>query len=176
MKNRTAASALVIMALTSACAGDSPTSVSEQIEPSAAAVTGDECQNLTLPVDAVTGLWQFNGQTVYGGVPSTITLAGVTGQLGSIITGQSATGRAAHLTLVHVFISSAGTFLTEDRAICAQTSNDPTSCLINDDMRIVAGTGVFQDVSGFIHNTSRLDFVAGTLIGRAHGRICASAL
>jgi hypothetical protein len=139
-------------------------------------LTGNHCENLTLEVDAGIGFWQFNGQTVFGGLPNTNTIAGVTGQLGSIITGQTQTGRATHVTLMHVFLSDAGTFFTEDRAICAQAGNDPTSCLINDDMRIVGGTGVFEEVSGFMHNTARLDFVAGTLTGTARGRICASTL
>jgi hypothetical protein len=142
----------------------------------AGALTGNHCENFTLEVDAEVGLWEFNGQTVSGGKPTTNTFAGVTGQLGSIITGQTQTGRATHVTLMHVFLSDAGTFFTEDRAICAQAGNDPTSCLINDDLRILGGTGVFEDVSGFMHNNSRFDFVAGTLTGTARGRICASTL
>ena len=58
----------------------------------------------------------------------------------------------------------------------APAGNDPDTGIINDIMEIVGGTGVFENVSGFMKNHAIVDLKTFTLTTSVHGRICADSL
>jgi hypothetical protein len=120
----------------------------------------------------------FNG--ALGAAPTQVTIAGVTGSLGSVVTslttsGQSGQG-AQHITLRHDFVSVAGSFHTEDRAVCAPAGRDPNVCRVNDVMQVVGGTGVFANATGQLVNHGVIDLNAFSLSYSMRGRVCGDGL
>jgi len=143
------------------------------------------CSNIRFQGLANLGFIELGpGIFVLGALPTPTTIAGVSGMLGSIITGVETSGAdgqgAWHFTLVHTFVSTEpsrpGTFFTSDRAISAPAGTDPNTGIINDVMTIVSGTGVFADAEGFMMNHAILNLNNFTLTTSVHGRICAKGL
>ena len=161
------------------CSGSArvPTAPSSSADMSVlASRAGERCANVALEGSAPLGI--FNG--ALGAAPTTVTIAGVSGSLGSVVTslatsGQSGQG-AQHITLRHDFVSSAGSFSTEDRAVCAPAGSDPNVCRINDVMQVVSGTGVFANASGQLLNHGVIDLNAFTLSYSMRGRVCGDGL
>lgn len=86
-----------------------------------------------------------------------------------------------HLTLHHRFELDDDTwFQTDDRAVCSPSGDG--GCLVNDQMRVVAGAGLFADPDGWIKNKGRITFAAGggpvggTLELNLRGRVCGDGL
>ena len=136
----------------------------------------ERCANVA--VEGVAPLGVFNG--ALGAAPTTVTIAGVTGSLGSVVTslatsGQSGQG-AQHITLRHDFVSAAGSFSTEDKAVCAPAGGDPNVCRVNDVMQVASGTGVFANATGQLVNHGVIDLNAFTLTYSTRGRVCGDGL
>jgi hypothetical protein len=108
-------------------------------------------------------------------VPVPVTIAGIDGILGSVITSMSPSGTsgqsAPHITLRHDFVSPAGTFATDDRAACAPAGSDPHLCRVDDVMEIVSGTGVFENAAGQLVNHGTINLNTFTLSYSARGRV-----
>ena len=171
--------ALVVIAASAAACGQSPaapTASSASSSSSAASLAAERCANVALQGSAPLGI--FNG--ALGAVPTPVTIAGVDGMLGSVITSMSASGAigqgAQHVTLRHEFTSAAGTFQTDDRAVCAPAGSDANVCRVNDVMEIVSGTGVFANASGQLVNHGTIDLNTFTLSYSARGRVCGDGL
>ena len=143
---------------------------------STSARASQRCTNVAL--EGVAPLGIFSG--ALGAVPTPATVAGVRGMLGSVVTSLSSSGSsgqgAQHLTLRHEFQSDAGTFTTEDRAVCAPAGADPNVCRVNDVMGIVSGTGIFANASGQLVNHGVVDLNSFTLSYSARGRVCGDGL
>ena len=96
--------------------------------------------------------------------------------LGSVITSMTISGAsgqgAQHITLRHDFVSSTGTFRTDDRAVCAPAGRDSNVCRVNDVMEIVAGTGMFEHASGQLVNHGTIDLNTFTMSYSMRGRAC----
>lgn len=105
-----------------------------------------------------------------------MTIGGVAGTFGSIVTGLRPTGArgqgAQHLTLIHSSTSPQGNFTTSDRAVCAPAGTDAGTCRVNDVMTIVSGTGVFANAAGSIRNHGIIDLNTFTLSFSLRGRVC----
>ena len=155
---------------------DAPTAPSGSLPSALAAQGAERCTNVTLEGTAPLGV--FDG--ALGAVPTPVTIAGVSGMLGSVITSRSASGAdgqgAQHITLRHEFTSASGTFTTDDRAVCAPAGADPSVCRVNDVMEIVSGTGLFANASGQLVNHGTIDLNIFTLSYSARGRVCGDGL
>jgi hypothetical protein len=99
----------------------------------------------------------------------------------------------AQLTLTHLFLTeppfdagglpavdltaAADYFLTSDRAVCA-LGGDPSSCRLNNHMRVTEGAGLFSGAGGFLQNNGAITFNPwpDRLISRMHGRVCGDGL
>jgi hypothetical protein len=162
----------------------SPTAVSHSTPSPAASVTGlasSGCLNVLVEgVAPLTFIEIAPGIVTLGAGPSTVTIGGITGDLSSIATSSITAGAkeqgAQHLTLRHTFSSPAGTFVTDDRAVCAPAGTDPTVCRVNDVLNVVSGTGVFANASGMLHNHAEADLKSMTLTYTMRGRICGQGL
>ena len=153
-----------------------PTAPSGALSSSTAAQPAERCANVSIEGTAPLGV--FDG--ALGAVPTPVTIAGISGMLGSVITSTSTSGSAdqgaQHVTLRHEFTSPAGTFTTDDRAVCAPAGQDPRVCRVNDVMQIVAGTGVFVNAAGQLVNHGTIDLNTFTLSYSARGRVCGDGL
>ena len=136
----------------------------------------ERCANVAL--EGVSPLGVFNG--ALGAAPTPVTIAGVSGSLGSVVTSLTTSGQsnqgAQHITLRHDFVSAAGSFSTEDKAVCAPAGSDPNVCRVNDVMQIVSGTGVFANATGQLVNNGVIDLNAFTLSYSTRGRVCGDGL
>jgi len=109
-----------------------------------------------------------------GAKPKTVTIAGITGEFGSIIThvhepGHGGTNR---FLLFHLFVSDEGDnhFVTVDQAVGTPSGR------VNTQMDVIAGTGVFENASGKMINNGTFNFGEGWLQANIHGRICGDGL
>src|SRR5690606_29525988 len=112
------------------------------------------------------------------------------GLLCSILTDEVQMGNGAiKYRLVHYFEDGAGNaFWTDDHAVCSPVGNDPATCLVNDRLTVVGGTGDFGNAEGFLHNRGLITLTEpvydpdtgittfGTLEIDLHGRICGDGL
>ena len=167
-----------IICAASGCGGaaTAPTAPAGSLSSSTASEAAERCTNVDL--EGTTALGFFDG--ALGAVPTPVTIAGIEGMLGSVITSMSSSGASGqggqHVTLRHDFVSSAGTFRTDDRAVCAPAGSDPNVCRVNDVMEIVSGTGVFANASGRLVNHGTIDLNTFTLTFSARGRVCGDGL
>jgi hypothetical protein len=120
------------------------------------------------------------GVFTLGALPTPVTLGGVSGLMSSVVTSQELSGAkgqgAQHLTLEHTFTSSAGSFFTEDRAVCAPAGRDPNVCRVNDVLRVVRGTGIFVNAGGSLRNHGIIDLNTFTLTISLKGRVCGDGI
>ena len=168
----------VVCAAATACGRSpvAPTASSGSSASSTASQAAERCANVSLQGTAPLGI--FDG--ALGAVPTPVTIAGINGMLGSVITSMSSSGAsdqgAQHVTLRHEFTSAGGTFQTDDRAVCAPAGSDPNVCRVNDVMEVVSGTGVFANASGQLVNHGTIDLNTFTLSYSARGRVCGDGL
>ncbi len=95
----------------------------------------------------------------FGAIEFPVTIGDYEGFMGSVVTNMYQSGKGAlHLNLVHYFVSEEGAWWTEDQAVCAPTRSNPGTCLVNDVLNIVGGTGIFEGISGKFHNHGELTF------------------
>jgi hypothetical protein len=159
------------------CGGSAaPTAPAGPHSSSTASEAAERCTNVDL--QGTTSLGIFDG--ALGAVPAPVTIAGIEGMLGSVVTSMSTSGAsgqgAQHVTLRHDFVSSTGTFRTDDRAVCAPAGTDPNVCRVNDVMEIVPGTGVFENASGQLVNHGTINLNTFTLSYSMRGRVCGDGL
>lgn len=87
---------------------------------------------------------------------------------------------AQHITLRHTYTSTdparPGSFVTEDRAVCAPAGKDPNVCRVNDVLTIVSGTGIFANAGGKLTNHGVIDLNTFTLSFDVRGRVCGDGL
>jgi hypothetical protein len=173
MTKRAASTAFIALTLGCARTGESP------MEPIAASASraAERCANVHVEETAALGAVEIApGVFTLGALPTPVTIAGVSGMLGSAVTGLAASGAkgqgAQHITLVHTFVSPEGTFTTSDRAVCGVAGTDANVCRVNDVLRVVSGTGVFADAGGAFRNHGVIDLNAYSLTISLRGRIC----
>ena len=120
----------------------------------------------------------------FGAPPFTGQLGPYTGEWSSVVVeivqNDNQKG-AAHYFLVHKFeIDENNYFYTEDRAICSPAVGLNATCLINNQLTIMGGAGIFANVSGKIKTHALLtlfdpvclpDYI-GSIDGTLHGRVC----
>ncbi|MES2524510.1 MAG: hypothetical protein V4617_17560 [Gemmatimonadota bacterium] len=147
---------------------------------SGAAMAGqsaDRCERVLVEGSAPLGFVQLaSGEAGLGALPTTVTIAGRTGTLRSVVTGMNPSGSLAqgalHLTLVHLFESGADSFRTSDVAVCAPAGPDAGTCRVNDVLSVVSGTGAFANAGGSLRNHGVINFNTGTLTISLRGRVC----
>lgn len=143
----------------------------------------EACVNVAVETSGPLGLWMHNGATVFGLVPGPVVLGGVSGTMGSFVHSETISGSkgqgAHHIVLSHVFTADdeSGSFTTQDKASCAPGDNNPATCIVNDHMTIVSGTGRYENARGMLQNHGLITFTstappAGTLDLSVHGRVC----
>ncbi|MFN2396864.1 MAG: hypothetical protein ABR597_14385 [Bacteroidales bacterium] len=128
----------------------------------------------------------FEGCIVYGGgaLPITTTIAGVTGELGSIVThmyyANEKENSAVFYHLFHLFISDDGAFVTWDHAVQSPMHPKKYTARINNKLEVLAGTGIFENASGKLINNGIITFGANELPleihANVHGRICGDGI
>jgi hypothetical protein len=143
----------------------------------------DSCLNVFAEGVAALGFVEVApGVFTLAGLPTPTTIGGIDGELSSVVTSLETSGSAGqgaqHLTLQHRFVSTdpAGSFTTEDRAVCAPAGTDANVCHVNDALQIVSGDGVFANASGSLHNHAIADLNTNTLTFSLRGRVCADGL
>lgn len=100
----------------------------------------------------------------FGAIDFPVTIGDYQGFMTSVVTNMEQSGKkgALHLNLIHYFyMDENSAFWTEDQAVCAPVSNDPSICLVNDVLNIVGGTGIFEGVTGKFHNHGLITFDGG---------------
>lgn len=178
----TRSAALSITAFTIGCMDGAPAVTSpDDATETRASRAAEHCQNVLVEGDASLGLVEVApGVFTLGAIPFDATIAGVDGQLGSIVTGLQLSGSkgqgAQHLTLVHNFVSSAGTFTTTDQAVCAPAGKSVTTCRVNDVLSVVSGTGVFANAAGKLTNHGTINLSTYSLSISLRGRVCGDGL
>ncbi len=167
----------VVGLLSSGCSDATPTML--EPEASRTASTLANCDQVRVETTATLGTIEYApGQFTVGALPFPATIGGVSGILGSIVTGLDPSGKTAqgaqHLTLIHFFASEQGGFTTIDRAVCAPAGKDAGTCRVNDVLTVVSGTGVFSGAEGSLRNHGIIDFNTNSLSVSLRGRICRS--
>lgn len=119
--------------------------------------------------------------TGFGAVPGDyFDIAGVSGAMISIMTHEHKPGNGqqgpTRARLIHLFKGGENAFVTMDQAVLVPMVNDPTLVKVNDDLEIIAGTGVFANASGKLKNRGIIDFNNYTLTINLIGRICADGI
>jgi hypothetical protein len=119
--------------------------------------------------------------TGFGAVPGdSYDIAGVSGTLISIVTQEHKPGNGqqdpSRARLIHLFKGEEGSFVTMDQAVLVPMVNDPTMVKVNDDLEIIAGTGVFENASGKLKNRGIINFNTYTLTINLIGRVCADGI
>jgi hypothetical protein len=166
LKRCSTLTALTLISLTSA-----------ELSPASA----DNCGNVAYEGVAQLGVIEIApGVFGLGALPSPVTIAGVSGMMGSLITGMVETGGAVHYTMEHTFVSTdparPGGFTTRDHAVAAPAGQDPNFAIINNLITVVDGTGVFANASGFLFDHGLLDLGTFTLTLSLRGRVCGNGL
>lgn len=139
--------------------------------------SSDRCENVLVEGNAALGAVEVApGVFTLGAIPFPATIAGVSGMLGSAVTGLEASGSkgqgAQHITLVHNFISPQGSFTTSDRAVCAVAGKDAGTCRVNDVLSVVSGTGAFANAGGSLRNHGVINLNTYSLSVSLRGRVC----
>ena len=169
----------------SGCADATPVALDETLAADRAAASAarsaGRCENVVVEGTAPLGVVEVApGVFTLGALPTPATLAGVSGMLGSVVTGLQASGAkgqgAQHITLVHTFTSAQGSFTTTDRAVCAPAGKDAGTCRVNDVLSVVSGTGVFANAGGSLRNHGVIDLNAFSLSISLRGRLCGDGL
>ena len=182
--------ALTLATTLAGCTGEATSPEPETAEAGvslALARPAESCENVQVNASSTLGLWSLNGVSGFGAQPFETTLAGIPGIMASAVSSESISGSkgqgAHHIFLSHYFWGEDGSwFRTDDRASCAPADDDPSTCQVNDHMRLVEGGGRFADATGQIHNHGLLHFTspgpppAGTIDLRVIGRICGAGL
>jgi hypothetical protein len=161
--------------LTLGCAGAD--GIPTESGAASASQSADRCENFLVETTAALGPVEVApGVFTLGALPMPATIAGVSGLLGSAVTGLEASGAkgqgAQHITLVHTFVSPLGTFTTSDRATCAVAGKDANVCRVNDVLNVVGGTGVFANAGGSMRNHGVIDLNTYSLSVSLRGRVC----
>lgn len=149
---------------------------------------GKDCFNFRTNFEGCLGVipLEIGGVTRwgFGAMPSPATVGEYEGYFASIIletTPPDVHNGATHYVLVHKFWMENGDyFYTEDRAVCSPATGTGATCMINDQMKIVGGTGVFENVSGKVKTHGPLTMGVpcsnpdawGTLVLELHGHVC----
>ena len=150
-----------------------------------ASQSSERCMNISLNVTADLGFIEIApGVFALGAVPIPVTLGDIPGLMGSVVTSLEAGGAygqgAQHLTLRHAFESTdpsrLGTFLTEDKAICAPAGGDRNVCTVNDVLQMASGTGIFSNPDGSLRNHGVIDLNTFTVQVHLTGRVCGDGL
>lgn len=174
------------------CEKEQLQSVTPQLEQYTAPATGEiefrgkDCFNFRTDFSGCLGVipLEINGETRwgFGAMPTPATVGEYDGYFASIILETTPSGNGAtHYVLVHKFWMENGDyFYTNDKAVCSPATGIGATCMINDQMSIVGGTGVFANVSGKIKTHGPLTMGApcsapysfGTLELELHGHVC----
>jgi hypothetical protein len=170
-------------------ASNSPTAPSALASMSAPSLSesqsSERCLNISLDVTAALGFIEVApGVFTLGALPTPVTLGDIPGVIGSVVTSAKvggATGQGAqHFTLQLSFQSTdpsrAGTFLTENKAVCAPAGSDPNVCTVNDVMQMASGTGIFSNADGSLRAHGVIDLNNFTIQVRLTGRVCGDGL
>jgi hypothetical protein len=133
--------------------------------------------NVSFATSGAVGLVEVApGVFTLGALPTPVTLGSISGLMSSVVTSQELSGAkgqgAQHLTLEHTFTSAAGSFVTEDRAVCAPAGPDPNVCRVNDVLRLVGGSGIFLNPGGSLRNHGVIDLNTFTITISLKGRVC----
>jgi len=175
--------ALSAGAFTVGCMEGAPdiTAPDDDAQGARASRSAERCENVEVDGDAALGFVEIApGVYTLGAITFNATIAGVNGMLGSVVTGLDASGSkgqgAQHLTLVHSFVSAAGSFTTSDRAVCAPAGKDAGTCRVNDVLNVVSGTGVFANAGGKLTNHGTINLNTLSLSVSLRGRICGDGL
>ena len=112
-------------------------------------------------------------------MPTPVTIAGLDGLFYSFVDFEYVSGNngqgAHHIVLHHHFTAMDGSwFQTDDRAVCAPRAGE--GCRVNDQMRLVAGDGVFANPAGLIRNHGIVNIPQGWLDLNISGRVCGDGL
>lgn len=135
----------------------------------------DGCADM---IDVTVGDQTLQG---FGAIPSWGSVGEYEGQWASVIVDERPSGQGAvHYALKHIFwMDDDNYFYTSDVAVCAPARGVGATCLINDQMTIVGGKGIFESASGKIKTHGTLTFDdpgcpnnMATLILDLHGRVC----
>jgi hypothetical protein len=158
----------------------------------ALALSADQCLNFQYETLGEIGLhsnWAEPSDPWYGGfgaLPVAVVVGHLEGTMFSWVESFYYSGEASgkplqgaeHLSLHHRFeLDEDNWFQTDDRAVCSP-SPDGSGCMVNDQMRIVAGAGIFADAEGWIKNKGQITFgpsgtpLGGTLGLDLRGRVC----
>jgi hypothetical protein len=143
---------------------------------------GERCQNVNAQGGGVLAIIEVSpGVFALGFPPQPVTFGDVPGLQSSFISSMTQSGQGAqHFTLQHTFVSTdaarPGTFITSDQAVCAPAGGGPNVCHVSDHLTIVAGTGIFSNAGGMLHNQGVIDLGTFTLTFNIHGRICGDGL
>lgn len=178
------------------CEKDQLQSVTPHLEQYTAPATGEiefrgkDCFNFRTDFSGCLGVipLEINGETRwgFGAMPTPATVGEYNGQFASIILEATPSGNGAtHYVLVHKFWredeegNEIDFFYTNDKAVCSPATGIGATCMINDQMTIVGGTGVFENVSGKIKTHGPLTIgvecggiMGGTLELELHGHVC----
>ena len=150
-----------------------------------ASQSSERCTNISLDVTAALGFIEVApGVFTLGALPSAVTLADIPGIISSVVTSLDASGAngqgAQHFTLQLSFESTdpsrVGTFLTENKAVCAPAGSDPNVCTVNDVMQMASGTGIFSNPDGSLRAHGVIDLNNFTIEVRLTGRACGDGL
>jgi len=145
----------------------------------------ERCINVFYEGTAALGLVEVApGVFTLGALPGPVVLGDIPGVLSSVATSFDASGvngqGAQHLQMRHTFTSTdatrPGTFVTEDRAVCAPAGPDPNVCRVNDVLDIVSGNGIFANAGGSLRNHGVIDLNNFTLTVSLGGRLCSDGL
>lgn len=121
---------------------------------------------------------EFKVTGFLGAMPNQTTIAGVTGEIGSIVTHLYAANEkensAVFYHLFHLFVSDEGAFVTWDHAVQSPVKNDIAR--INNKLEVLAGTGIFENVIGKFINNGTIDFSTFILHADVHGSICGDGI
>lgn len=186
MKARTCLGSLIAAATLLGCDGGATTApftrdtFDPQLSRAPGVLSDDHCVNFA--AQAVGGLGVYEdpanpGNYLFGAMPTPMTIAGLDGTLYSFvdfeyISGSRAQG-AHHIVLHHHFDANdaAGSwFQTDDLATCAPRAGE--GCRVNDQMRVVDGSGVFDHAEGIVRNHGIVNIPAGWLDLNLSGRVC----
>lgn len=148
----------------------------------AARLSADRCTNFDVQtVGSLGGYFHpVTAMPVFGARPTPVTIAGVEGEMFSWVESFYYAGpvgeSAEHIVLHHRFqtLDASSWFQTDDKAVCAP--NAAGSCHVNDQMRIVAGEGLFEGADGMVHNHGTLNIPGEWLDLNLRGRVCGAGM
>lgn len=164
-------------------AGDPAAAAPDRGPPTAGSLSVDHCVNFAFETVGSLGVYvsPTTGDYVFGGLPTPATIAGLDGVIYSFVGEDRVSGLpvdpqgAQHIVLHHHFTADQGSwFQTDDRAPCAPGNGE--GCIVDDQMRIVAGEGVFDHADGVVRNHGIVNIPAGWLDLNLAGRVCGDGI